>query len=126
MPQLTIRGTQSSSSQHSPDEDALVVVALPEAAVALVGHGEDVGRDLSHVVPAVALHGGAVVQPRDALVGVHRGHYRTNVGLQAHSTPRAVSTCVGNRLTLFSNDRQEIHTCKTITILWIKVASNFP
>lgn len=90
---LTIRDPQSSSSpQHSPDEDALVVVALPEAAVALVGHGEDVRCDLSHVVLAVSLHSRAVVQPRDALVGVHRGNYRTNVGLQAHSTPRAVST----------------------------------
>lgn len=91
---LTIRDTQSSSSspQHSPDEDALVVVAFPEAAVALVGHGEDVRRDLSHVVLAVSLHGRAVIQPWDALVGVHGGNYRTNVGLQGHSTLRAVST----------------------------------
>lgn len=88
---VTWRSTQSSSSssQHSPDEDTLVVVALPEAAVALVGHGEDVRRNLSHVVLAVSLHGGAVVQARDALVGVHGGNYRTNVGLQAHSTPQS-------------------------------------
>lgn len=106
---VTRRGTQSSSSRHhSPDEDTLVVVALPEAAVALVGHGEDVRRNLSHVVLAVSLHGGAVVQARDALVGVHGGNYRTYVGLQAHSTPPELLSHVGwNRSTLFSNDRQK-------------------
>ena len=40
-----------------PDEDALVVVALPQAAVALVGDGEDVRGQLAQVAPAVALHG---------------------------------------------------------------------
>lgn len=130
---LTLRDTQGGSRQHSPDEDTLVVVAFPEAAVALVGHGEDVRRHLSHVVPAVALHRRAIVQPRDALVGVHRGHDGANVGLQAHSTPRAVITCIitcivqqSHLLMLFSNGRQKPHVCKAVTILWIKVASSFP
>lgn len=58
-------------SSHLPDEDALVVMALPKAAVALVCHSEDVRCNLSHVVLAVSLHGGAVVQSCNALVGVH-------------------------------------------------------
>lgn len=68
---LTSRDNQSSSRSHLPDEDTLVVMALPKAAVALVRHSEDMRCDLSHVVLAVSLHGGAVVQSRDALVRVH-------------------------------------------------------
>lgn len=67
-------------------------MALPKAAVALVRHSEDMRCNLSYVVLAVSLHGGAVVQSRDALVRVHRRNYRTNVGLQAHSPPRVVIT----------------------------------
>lgn len=70
-----------------PDEDTLVVVALPQAAVALVGDGEDVGRQLPQVAPAVALHGGALVQAGDGLVGVHGGDDGADVGLQAQGTP---------------------------------------
>lgn len=66
---LTSRDYQSSSGL--PDEDTLVVMSLPEAAVALVCHSEDVRWNLSHVVLAVSLHSGAVVQSRDALVRVH-------------------------------------------------------
>lgn len=66
-----------------PDQDALVVVALPQAAVALVGHGEDVGGQLPQVALAVALHGRALVQAGDGLVGVHRGDDGADVGLQA-------------------------------------------
>lgn len=65
-----------------PDEDALVVVALPQAAVALVGHGEDVGGQLPQVALAVALHGGALIQAGDGLVGVQGGDDGADVGLQ--------------------------------------------
>lgn len=64
-----------------PDENALVVVSLPQAAVALVGDGEDVGGQLSQVTPAVALHGLMRVQAGDGLVGVHRGDDGADVGL---------------------------------------------
>lgn len=55
----------------SPDEDTLVVMALPQAAIAFVGNGEDVRWKLAQVAPAVLLHGGALVQASDGLVGVH-------------------------------------------------------
>lgn len=45
---------------------------LPQRAVALVGHGKDVRRDLTQVVLAVALHSRVVVQAGKELVGVHR------------------------------------------------------
>lgn len=65
---------------------------LPQRAVALVGHGEDVRRDLAQVVLAVALHGGSVVQARQQLVGVHRRQDGADVRLgrgetQHHVTP---------------------------------------
>lgn len=65
-----------------PDEHALVVVALPQAAVALVGDGEDVGGQLAQVAPAVAIDGVPRVQARDGLVGVHGGDDGTDVGLR--------------------------------------------
>lgn len=49
------------SSAFPTDEDALVVMALPQAAIALVGYGEDVRWKLAQVAPAVLLHGGALV-----------------------------------------------------------------
>lgn len=49
------------SAPGSPDENALVVMALPQAAIALVGYGEDVRWKLTQVAPAVLLHGGALV-----------------------------------------------------------------
>ena len=61
---------------------------LPQAAVALIGHGEDVGRELPHVVAAVHVHRGAVVQTRDVLVGVHRGQDRADVGLGRRDADR--------------------------------------
>lgn len=65
----------------SPDEDALAVVPLPQAAVALAGHGENVRRQLPHLVPAVQLHRRAVVQAADLLVGVDGGQDGADVGL---------------------------------------------
>lgn len=77
------------SAPGSPDEDALVVIALPQAAVALVGDGEDVRRELAQMAPAVQLHGGALVQAGDGLIGVHRGDDGADVGLQAEGKGRA-------------------------------------
>lgn len=57
-------------------------MALPQAAVALVGHGEDVRGQLPQVALAVALHGGALVQAGDGLVGVQGGDDGADVGLQ--------------------------------------------
>lgn len=71
-----------------PDEDALVVVALPQATVALVGDSEDVGGQLPQVALAVLLHGGALVQACDGLVGVHGGDDGADVGLQVHGVGR--------------------------------------
>lgn len=39
-----------------PDEHTLAVVPFPEAAVALIGHGEDVGRELAEVMSTVQLY----------------------------------------------------------------------
>ena len=72
----------------SPDEHTLAVVPLPQAAVALIGHGEDVGRELPHVVAAVHVHRGAVVQTWDLLVGIHRGQDGPYVGLGCQDTER--------------------------------------
>lgn len=58
-------------------------MALPQAAIALVGYGEDVRGKLAQVAPAVLLHGGALVQASDGLVGVHRRDDGADVGLQA-------------------------------------------
>lgn len=85
----TVRDNQSSS--HLPDEDTLVFVTLPKAAVALVGHSKDVRCNLSHVMLAVSLHGSAVIQPWDGLVRVHRSNYGTNVRLQAQNPPELLS-----------------------------------
>lgn len=71
-------------------------MALPQAAVALVGDGEDVGGELPEVALAVALHGGALVQAGDGLVGVHGGDDGANVGLQAQE-PRITHSGCGGR-----------------------------
>lgn len=68
---------------RSPDEHALVVMALPQAAIALIGYGKDVRWKLAQVAPAVLLHGSALVQASDGLVGVHRCDDGADVGLQA-------------------------------------------
>lgn len=78
----------SLSADRLPDEDALVVVPLPQASVTLVGDGEDVGGELPQVAPAVALHGGRLVQAGDGLVGVHGGKDGADVGLRAHGAGR--------------------------------------
>jgi hypothetical protein len=67
----------------------LVVVTLPQAAVALVGNGKDVRRQLAQVMRAILLHGAAIVQAGDGLVGVHRGDDGADVSLQAHGGDRA-------------------------------------
>lgn len=55
---------------------------LPQRAVALVGHGEDVRRDLAQAVAAVARHRLPVVQRRQQLVGVDRRQDGADVGLR--------------------------------------------
>lgn len=70
------------NNEHSPDQDTLVLQRLPQRAVALVSHGEDVGADLAQVVAAVQLHGGAVVQAGQRLVGVHRRQDGADVRLR--------------------------------------------
>lgn len=64
---------------------------LPQRAVALIGHGEDVRRDLAQVVLAVALHGGSVVQARQQLVGVHRRQDGADVRLGTGETQHHVT-----------------------------------
>lgn len=49
----------------------MVVMALPQAAIALIGDGEDVRRELAEMASAVLLHGGALVQAGDGLIRVH-------------------------------------------------------
>lgn len=66
----------------SPDEDTLAVVSLPQAAVALVGHGKDVRGQLPHLVFAVQIDCSAVIQARYLLVGVYCCQDRTDVGLR--------------------------------------------
>lgn len=46
-------------------------MALPQAAVALVSGGEDVGRQLTQPVLSVQLYGIHTVQTRDGLVGIY-------------------------------------------------------
>lgn len=70
---------------HWPDEDALTVVPLPQAAVTLVGHGEDVRRQLAHLVFAVQVDRSAVVQACYLLIWVYRRENRTYVGLDAET-----------------------------------------
>lgn len=65
---------------------------LPQAAVTLVGDREDVGGQLPQVAPAVPLHGGALIQASDGLVGVHGGDDGADVGLQAHGVGRQRDT----------------------------------
>lgn len=66
---------------HSPDKHTLAVMSLPQAAVALIGYGEDVRRELPQVVAAVKVHGGWGIQPADLLVGVHCCQDGADVGL---------------------------------------------
>lgn len=46
-------------------------MTLPQAAVALVSGGEDVGRQLTQAVLSVQLHGIHTVQTRDGSVGIY-------------------------------------------------------
>lgn len=61
---------------------------LPQAAVTLVGHGKDVRRQLPHLVLAVQVHCGAVIQARYLLVGIHCRQDRTDVGLRGMKKTR--------------------------------------
>lgn len=66
----------------SPDQHALVLSPLPQRAVTLIGHSEDVWGDLPQVVSAVELHVGSVVQVGDGLVRVYRRQDRANIRLE--------------------------------------------
>lgn len=66
----------------SPDEDTLAVVSLPQAAVTLIGHSEDVRRQLPHLVFAVQIDCSAVVQAGYLLVGIYCCQDRADVGLR--------------------------------------------
>lgn len=84
---------------HLPDQDALALQPLPQRAVALVSHGEDVRRDLAQVVAAVERHHLALVQTRDQLVRVHRRQDGADVGLRTErgrgvSHAGQLNTCV--------------------------------
>lgn len=57
--------------QDSPDENTLAVVSLPQAAVALVGHSEDMRRQLPHVMFAVQVDSSAIVQACYLLIGIY-------------------------------------------------------
>jgi len=46
-------------------------MTLPQAAVALVSSGEDMGRQLSHAVLSVQVYGIHTVQTRDGFVGIY-------------------------------------------------------
>lgn len=76
------------SSAHSPDQDALVLQPLPQRAIALVRHGEDVRRDLAEVVAAVVRHSLVVVQTQEQLVRVHRRQDGADVGLRKERAGR--------------------------------------
>lgn len=56
-------------------------MAFPDAAVAFIGHGKDMGRELSNVVLGVQVHPVQVIQAWDLLVGVHRCQDTADVGL---------------------------------------------
>lgn len=68
-----------------PDEDTLVLQPPPQRPVALVGHGEDVWRNLSQMVTTVELHGRAVVQTGQTLVWVHCCQDRADVRLRTQA-----------------------------------------
>lgn len=57
-------------------------MSLPQAAVALVGHGKDVRRQLPHLVFAVQVNGSAVVQARYLLIGIYCSQDGANVSLK--------------------------------------------
>lgn len=66
----------------SPDEDALAVMAPPQAAVALAGCGKDVGWQLTQTVLAVQVNGISIIQSSDGLVGIHRDQDGADVCLE--------------------------------------------
>lgn len=55
---------------------------LPQAAITLIGHSEDMRRQLPHLVFAVQIDCGPVVQARYLLVGVYSCQDGANVGLR--------------------------------------------
>lgn len=68
-------------SKSWPDEDALTVVSLPQAAVTFIGHSEDVRRQLPHLVFAVQVHCRGIVQACYLLIWIYCSKNRTYVGL---------------------------------------------
>lgn len=61
-------------------------MSLPQAAVALVRHGEDVRRQLPHLVFAVQSNCSGVVEPCYLLIRVHCCQDGADVGLRAQKT----------------------------------------
>lgn len=57
-------------------------MSLPQAAVTLIGHSEDMRRQLPHLVFAVQIDCSTVVQARYLLVGIYSSQDGANVGLR--------------------------------------------
>lgn len=60
-------------------------MTLPQAAIALISRGEDMGWQLSQAVLPVQVYGSCIVQTRDGLVGVDRCQDGANVRLQGEN-----------------------------------------
>lgn len=78
-------------------------MALPQAAVALVSGGEDVGRQLTQPVLSVQLYGIHTVQTRDGLVGIYWCQDGTNVCLQGKN-----KTQKGNEASSWGETKKKI------------------
>lgn len=57
-------------------------MAFPDTAVALIGNGEDVWRELPQMVLGVQVHPLQVVHPGNLLVGVHRRQDAADISLR--------------------------------------------
>lgn len=57
-------------------------MALPDAAVAFIGYGEDVRREFPQMVLGVLVHPLQVIHPRNLLVGVHRCQDAADISLR--------------------------------------------
>lgn len=65
-----------------PDEDALAVVAFPDAAVAFIGYSKNVWREFPQMVLGVQVHPLQVIQTRDLLVWVDSCQDAADVSLK--------------------------------------------
>lgn len=72
----------------SPDEHALAVVSLPQAAVTLVCHSEDVRRQLPHLVFAVQSNGSGIIQACDLFIWIDCCQDRSDVCLRTKKRQR--------------------------------------